>query len=175
MPPFFRVGHGQDLHRLEPRSNPQAKPLVVGGVKIESDRGVIAHSDGDCLLHAITDGMLGALGLPDIGELFPDNDAAWAGADSAKLAQHAVKVLAQRGWEISNIDATVSLQSPKLSPHKGAIRAGVAKAFGVHIDKVNVKGKTREGVDAVGEGRAIEAHAVVMIAQGFEATRVKDR
>jgi 2-C-methyl-D-erythritol 2,4-cyclodiphosphate synthase len=148
---------------------------VIGGVRIESERGVIAHSDGDCLLHAITDAMLGALGLPDIGELFPSDDAAWAGADSAMLAQHAAKLLAQRGWEIANIDATVSLESPKLASQKGAIKAGVAKAFAVHPDKVNVKGKTREGVDAVGEGRAIEAHAVVMISQGFEATRNKDR
>jgi len=162
--PPFRVGHGYDLHRLEPVPPAgDGRALVVGGVHLEHDRGPIAHSDGDALMHAVTDAILGALGLPDIGELFPDTDPRWSGQASHAFLEHAAGLARQAGYAITNIDATVILERPKVAPHKAAMRANIAKALGIDPSRVNVKGKTHERVDAVGEGRAVEAHAVALL------------
>lgn len=161
--PRYRVGHGQDLHRLAPIGTSGGRPLVIGGVRIASTIGPIAHSDGDALLHALTDALLGALALPDIGEMFPDTDRSNEGRDSAEFVAAAAKAVAGAGWAIENVDATVCLEQPRIGPHKGAIRASMAKMLGTDAAAVNVKGKTREGVDAVGAGLAIEAHVVVLV------------
>ncbi|MCA9303125.1 MAG: 2-C-methyl-D-erythritol 2,4-cyclodiphosphate synthase [Phycisphaerales bacterium] len=162
--PPFRVGHGYDLHRLEPVA-PQGdgRPFILGGVRIDYDRGPIGHSDGDALLHAITDAILGSIGEPDIGQLFPDSDSAHEGQDSRVFLAEACRRLAAAGYCIGNLDATVICQKPKLSAHKDAIRAHIAGLLGVGVSRVNVKGKTHEGVDAVGEQRAIEVHCVVLV------------
>jgi 2-C-methyl-D-erythritol 2,4-cyclodiphosphate synthase len=162
--PSLRVGHGYDLHRLAPVGGPEGgKPLVIGGIRFEHDCGPVAHSDGDALFHAITDAILGALGLPDIGRLFPDTDPRWAGADSAVFLREAGRRLTEGGWSIANLDATVVLERPKLGARKDEIRSSIARALAIDESRVNVKGKTHEGVDAIGLGRAIEAHAVVLL------------
>ncbi|MEO0512502.1 MAG: 2-C-methyl-D-erythritol 2,4-cyclodiphosphate synthase [Planctomycetota bacterium] len=156
-----RVGHGYDLHRLEPP--PMGRPLVIGGVAFEHDRGPVGHSDGDVLLHAVTDALLGAVGEPDIGTLFPDDAAENEGRDSADFVRAAVDRVRGLGYEVVNLDATVVLERPKLKSRKGEIRDRIAGLLGVEPGRVNVKGKTHERVDAVGEGRAVEAHAVVLV------------
>ena len=162
--PPFRIGHGYDLHRFEPRPPAGAgRPLVVGGVHLDHDRGPISHSDGDALLHAITDAILGALAGPDIGQLFPDNDPANESADSSIFLEAASRYARDQGYRIGNVDATVILERPKIGPHKKAMRAAIAKMLGIDPGLVNIKGKTHERVDAVGEGRAIETHAVVLL------------
>jgi 2-C-methyl-D-erythritol 2,4-cyclodiphosphate synthase len=155
----LRIGHGFDLHRLEP-----GRSLIVGGVHIEHDRGCVAHSDGDVVYHAVVDAILGALGQDDIGQLFPDNDAAWKDADSRVFVEEAARRMAQAGYAISNLDVTVILQCPKLSPHKPAIRGNLAKLLNCDASQVNIKGKTHEKVDALGENRAIACHVVVLLA-----------
>ncbi len=160
-----RVGHGYDLHRLEVRApEGPGRPLIVGGVTLEHDRGPVAHSDGDVLYHAVTDALLGALALEDIGQLFPDDDDENAGRDSADFVREAVRLISARGWRVVNLDATVVLERPRIGAHKRTIRTNLATLLGVGEDAVNVKGKSHERVDAVGEGRAIEAHAVVLLA-----------
>ncbi|MGD9789483.1 MAG: 2-C-methyl-D-erythritol 2,4-cyclodiphosphate synthase [Phycisphaerales bacterium] len=163
----FRIGHGYDLHRLEPigteTTGQGVKPLVLGGVRIEHDRGPVAHSDGDALLHAVTDAILGALALPDIGQLFPDTDPRHESQDSSVFLHEAVRHASSRGYRVVNLDATVILERPKLSPHKEAMRERVAAILGVDRSCVNIKGKTHERVDAVGEGRAVEVHVVVLL------------
>lgn len=162
----WRAGHGYDLHRLEALPPlGRGRPLVVGGVRLSHDRGPVSHSDGDALLHAITDAILGALGAPDIGQLFPDTDPAHESQDSAQFLRHAADLAARAGWTVANLDCTVVLERPRVAPHKDAMRRAIAAAIGVPADRVNVKAKTHEGVDAVGEGRAIEAHAVVLLAR----------
>ena len=165
---MMRIGHGYDLHRLEPLSPAGAgRPFVLGGVRLEHDDrgwGPVGHSDADALLHAVTDAILGALALPDIGQLFPDTDAAWDGADSGVFLERAVREARERGWRVVNIDCTVILERPKLSPVKEKIRANLARLLGVKVGAVNVKGKTHEKLDAVGEGRAVEAHVVALLA-----------
>ena len=158
--PELRVGHGYDLHRLDPDAD---RPLVIGGVRLEHDRGPIARSDGDVLLHAATDAVLGALALPDIGELFPDTDHTNEARDSGDFLAEAVRLAAERGYHPVNLDSTVVLERPRLKPVKGEIRANLARLLGLPPEAVNVKGKTHERVDAVGEGRAVEAHAVVLM------------
>lgn len=166
--PALRVGHGYDLHRLE-RLAPEGpgRPLILGGVTIDHDptlkMGPVAHSDGDALLHAITDALLGALAQPDIGQLFPNDDPRHDAQDSALFLAEATRRVASAGYTIANLDATVILERPKLSPHKDAIRANLARLLALPVDRVNVKGKTHEKVDAVGEGRAVEVHAVVLL------------
>jgi 2-C-methyl-D-erythritol 2,4-cyclodiphosphate synthase len=158
-----RIGHGYDLHRLEPVAAGAGRPLIVGGVRLEHPTGPVAHSDGDALYHAVTDALLGALAMPDIGQLFPDTDARHAAQDSAVFLEEAVRRVHAAGWVVGNVDATVILERPKLSPVKDQARANLATLLRVALDQVNVKGKTHERVDAVGEGRAIEVHAVVVL------------
>lgn len=161
----FRIGHGYDLHRLEPRS-PQGKGrvLVLGGVRFEEHpTGPISHSDGDVIYHAVTDAIFGALGEPDIGQRFPDDDPSHAGANSSVFLREASGRMFARGCDIANLDVTVICERPKLSPHKARMIANLANHLGCPEDRINVKGKTHEKVDAVGEGRAVEAHAVVLL------------
>lgn len=153
-----RVGHGFDLHRLEPGHD-----LIVGGLKLDHDRGCVAHSDGDVLYHAVTDAILGALGQDDIGQLFPDNDPKWDGADSAIFLREARKRMSSAGFCIGNLDCTVILQRPKLGPHKDAIKTNLAELLRCDVSQVNVKAKTHEKVDSIGEGRAIACHVVVVL------------
>lgn len=154
----FRVGHGFDLHRLEP-----GYPLIIGGINIPHDRGCEAHSDGDVLLHCVVDAILGALGLPDIGQIFPDNDPKWKGAPSSVFMEEAVRLMHEAGYELGNLDATLILQRPKVSPHKEAIRANLCKLLGADPSVVNLKAKTHEKVDSLGENRSIAAHTVVLL------------
>lgn len=144
--------------------------MIVGGVVLagpeQFDRGPVAHSDGDVLYHAVTDAILGALAQPDIGQLFPDSDPGHEGRDSEQFLSAAVRRAREAGWRVGNLDATVILQEPKVAPHKERMRANLCRLLGVGPERVNVKGKTHEGVDAVGEGRAVEAHAVVVLVRG---------
>ena len=153
-----RIGHGFDLHRLEP-----GLPLIVGGVKLEHDRGCAAHSDGDVVYHAVTDAILGALGQDDIGQLFPDNDPKWRGADSRIFVEEAVDRMRDAGYAIGNMDITVILERPKLSPHKQTIKQNLADLIGFDVSRINIKGKTHERVDALGENKAIACHVVVLL------------
>jgi 2-C-methyl-D-erythritol 2,4-cyclodiphosphate synthase len=162
----LRIGHGYDLHRLEPHPPAgQGRPLVVGGVELEHDRGPVAHSDGDVLLHAVVDALMGAIAGPDIGQLFPDNAPDNEGRDSMDFLREAVSRVKSQGYEIANLDATVILERPRIGPHKDRMRATIADALGIARSSVNIKGKSHERVDAVGEGRAIEAHVVVLLGQ----------
>ncbi len=162
----FRIGHGYDLHRLEPPPpEGEGRPFVLGGLSFDHDRGPVGHSDGDALLHAVTDALLGALGLEDIGQLFPDTDPAWNGTDSRVFLAAAVARVRDAGYRIGNLDATVILERPKLGPRKAEMRGTLAELLGIEIDRVNLKGKTHEKVDAIGEGRAIEVHVVVLLAR----------
>lgn len=161
--PAIRVGHGYDLHRLEPRGGAGVRAFVLGGVGIEHDRGPVAHSDGDALLHAVTDALLGAIGEPDIGQLFPDTDPRHDAQDSRVFLEEAVRRVRAAGYGVVNLDATVICERPKIGPHKAAMRANLCGLLGVGSDRVNVKGKTHEKVDAVGEGRAVEVHVVVLV------------
>lgn len=154
----FRIGQGYDLHRLV-----EGRDLILGGVKINYEKGLLGHSDADVLLHAITDALLGAAGLGDIGRHFPDTDPAFKGADSKVLLSEAVALVVKAGWVIVNVDCTIVAQAPKLAPYMPEIRESVAKAIGVDLQRVNVKAKTNEGCDAVGRKEAIEAHAVVLL------------
>ena len=154
----FRVGQGYDLHRLV-----EGRPLILGGVKIDYEKGLLGHSDADALLHAITDALLGAAGLGDIGRHFPDTDPAYKGIDSKILLSEAVALVVKAGWVIANVDATVIAQVPKLAPHMDKIRQSVAQAIGIDLHRVNIKAKTKEGCDAVGQKEAIEVHAIVLL------------
>ena len=157
--PPFRTGSGWDLHRLEP-----GLPLILAGVKVPSDRGCVAHSDGDVVFHAVTDALLGSLALGDIGRLFPDDDPANAGRDSAVFLDEAVRRVRAAGYEPVNLDVTVVLQRPKLAGFAEAMRASLAQRLGVPVDRVSLKAKTHERVDAVGEGRAVSCQAAVLVA-----------
>ena len=154
----YRVGHGWDLHRLEP-----GYPLIIGGIDIPHERGCVAHSDGDVLLHTVVDAILGGLSLPDIGQLFPDNDPKWKGASSDVFLKEAVRLMKEKGYTIGNIDCTIIAQRPKLSPHKEAIRANLCQLLGAHPSVVNIKAKTHEKVDSLGENRSIACEAVVLL------------
>ena len=159
-----RIGHGFDLHRLDALAPAgEGRPFILGGVAFEHDRGPVAHSDGDVLLHAIVDALMGAIGGPDIGGLFPDDDPQYDGADSAGFVSEAVRRVAAAGYAVGNLDATVICERPKLGPKREAVRAAVARLLGVPVEQVNVKATTHERVDAIGEGRAIAVHAVVVL------------
>ncbi|MEY4118648.1 MAG: hypothetical protein RLZZ116_1976 [Planctomycetota bacterium] len=162
--PPLRIGHGYDLHRLEPPPPAGAgRPFVLAGVRFEHPVGPVGHSDGDAVFHAVVDALLGALGLPDIGQAFPDTDPKWDGQDSAYFVRRAREAIAERGFAVVNLDVTVICERPKLSPAKGAMIANIADLLGIARDRVNLKGKTHEKVDAVGEGRAIEVHVVALL------------
>ena len=154
------MGEGWDTHALVP-----GRPLRLGGVRIEHSHGLLGHSDADALLHAITDALLGAAGLGDIGAHFPDTDAAFKGADSHALLAEAARRVRAAGWTIVNVDSTIVAQAPKMAPHIAAMRARIAQALGIEAAEVNVKAKTAEKMGPVGEGRAIEARAVCLLQQ----------
>ena len=160
----LRIGHGYDLHRLEllPPAG-QGRPLVLGGVPLDHFAGPIAHSDGDALFHAVTDALLAAAGLPDIGQLFPDTDPRHDSQNSADFAREAAAQTRGAGFEIVNVDATIILERPKIGPHKDAMCTNIAAALSIPSDRVTLKGKTHEKVDAVGEGKAVEVHAVALL------------
>jgi len=162
----YRIGHGYDLHRLEPLAPSGAgRPFVLGGLAFDHDRGPVGHSDGDALLHAVTDAILGAMGEPDIGQLFPDTDPSHEAAESDRFLAEARSRMEGRGLTIGNLDATVICERPKIGPRREALERHLATLLGCDASDVNVKGKTHEGVDAVGEGRAIEVHVVVLLAR----------
>jgi 2-C-methyl-D-erythritol 2,4-cyclodiphosphate synthase len=156
--PALRIGEGWDTHALV-----AGRPLVLGGVTIPHSHGLLGHSDADALLHAITDALLGAAGLGDIGRHFPDTDPAYRGADSIVLLRAAAGRVHDAGWRVVNIDATVVAQAPRLAPHIPAMRERIAAALGLAAEDVNVKAKTAERMGPVGEGRAIEARAVCLL------------
>jgi 2-C-methyl-D-erythritol 2,4-cyclodiphosphate synthase len=161
--PSFRVGIGYDVHRLV-----SGRPLILGGVQIPFATGLVGHSDADVLLHAITDALLGAAALGDIGAYFPPTDAQWKDADSRELLRVAVGHLRAAGWSTINIDATVVCEAPKLLPHVEAMRASIAEAVGISATCVSVKGKTSEGLGFTGRGEGIAAHVVALIEQHSE-------
>jgi 2-C-methyl-D-erythritol 2,4-cyclodiphosphate synthase len=158
----IRVGEGWDVHALVP-----GRQLILGGVEIAHTAGLLGHSDADVLLHAITDAVLGAAGLGDIGRHFPDTDAQFKGANSSVLLQEAMRRVRAQGWVLVNVDSTIVAQAPKLAPHMAAINAGVAQALGVGLDQVNVKAKTAEKLGPVGMGQSIEARAVALLHKPF--------
>jgi 2-C-methyl-D-erythritol 2,4-cyclodiphosphate synthase len=156
--PPLRIGEGWDTHQLV-----TGRPLVLGGVTIPHTHGLLGHSDADALLHAITDALLGAAGLGDIGRHFPDTAAEFKGADSAVLLAEAMRRVREAGWAVVNIDSTIVAQAPKMAPHIGAMRERIAACLGLGVDQVNVKAKTAEKMGPVGEGRAIETRAVCLL------------
>jgi 2-C-methyl-D-erythritol 2,4-cyclodiphosphate synthase len=155
----IRIGEGWDVHALV-----AGRPLVLGGVTIPFHLGLDGHSDADALLHAITDALLGAAGLGDIGQHFPDTDVRFKGADSVTLLAEATRRVREAGWSIVNVDSTIVAQAPKMAPHIPAMRERIATALGMQTTHVNVKAKTAERLGPVGEGRAIEARAVCLLA-----------
>ena len=158
-PPFnIRVGEGWDIHQLV-----AGRKLIIGGVEVPHTTGLLGHSDADVLLHAITDALLGGAGLGDIGRHFPDTDARFRGADSAVLLSEAARRVREAGWEIGNVDSTVIAQAPKLAQHIPFMCQRIADALGIAIEQVNVKAKTAEKLGPVGEGRAMEARAAVLL------------
>lgn len=153
-----RSGIGYDLHRLA-----AGRKLMVGGVEVPFDKGPVGHSDGDVLSHAICDALLGAAGLGDIGTHFPDSDAKWKGVSSLLFLEKVRKLLDKQRLRISHVDAIVITEKPKLGPHFPAMRAALAKSMGIGPDQINLKAKTNEGVDSIGRGEAIAAHAIVTL------------
>ena len=162
--PEYRIGLGHDRHRLV-----AGRKLLLGGVEVPFELGLDGHSDADVLLHAITDALLGAAGLGDIGDWFPNTDPQWAGADSTVFLQAALSAVKERGWQVVNLDCTIHAERPKLSPHNAAIKNNVARLLGVLEDQVNVKAKTGEKVGAVGRLEAIDADAVVLLGRSDTA------
>jgi 2-C-methyl-D-erythritol 2,4-cyclodiphosphate synthase len=154
----IRIGEGWDVHALV-----TGRPLVLGGITVPHTHGLLGHSDADALLHAITDALLGAAALGDIGKHFPDTDATFKGADSVVLLQEAAKRVRAAGWDVGNIDSTIVAQAPKMAPHIDAMRQRIAEALRVDVGQVNVKAKTAEKMGPVGEGRAIETRAVCLL------------
>jgi 2-C-methyl-D-erythritol 4-phosphate cytidylyltransferase/2-C-methyl-D-erythritol 2,4-cyclodiphosphate synthase len=156
--PAVRIGNGYDLHRLV-----EGRPLVLGGVTIPFDKGLLGHSDADVICHAVTDAILGAAAAGDIGRHFPDTDAAWKDADSIELLRRASAIVRGAGFAVSNVDVVVIAQRPKLAPYADVIRSRVASAIGCDPSQISVKGKTNEGVDSIGAGDSIAAHAVALL------------
>jgi 2-C-methyl-D-erythritol 2,4-cyclodiphosphate synthase len=154
----IRIGEGWDVHLLVP-----GRPLILGGVEIVFEKGLLGHSDADALCHAITDALLGAAALGDIGRHFPDTDAAFKGADSITLLTEAMRRVREAGYELGNIDSTIIAQAPKLAPHIPAMQARIAHALGVQASQVNVKAKTAEKLGPVGQGQSMEARAVALL------------
>ena len=154
----LRVGHGYDVHRLV-----EGRALILGGVTVPFDRGLLGHSDADVLTHAVMDALLGAAALGDIGKLFPDSDAAYAGADSIVLLERVTALLREHGWQVGNVDATVVAQTPKLAPYIPEMRRRLAEAMGLDVDCVSVKATTEERLGFTGSGEGMAAHAVALI------------
>ena len=154
----FRVGQGYDVHALTP-----GRKLILGGVEIPHAQGLLGHSDADVLLHAITDAILGAAGLGDIGRMFPDSDAQWAGADSRRLLRGAMAAVREAGWQVGNIDATIIAQAPRVAPHVVAMCANIAADLGTAVGAVNIKGKTTERLGFTGRGEGIAAMAAALL------------
>ncbi len=157
--PLLRIGEGWDTHQLV-----TGRPLILGGVTIPHTHGLLGHSDADALAHAITDALLGAAALGDIGKLFPDTAAEFKGADSMLLLAEAYRRVRETGWQLVNLDSTIVAQAPKMAPHIASMRARLAEVLGVGVERINVKAKTAEKMGPVGEGRAIEARAVCLLA-----------
>ena len=154
----LRVGHGYDVHRLV-----EGRALILGGVTVPFDRGLLGHSDADVLTHAVMDALLGAAALGDIGKLFPDSDEAYAGADSIALLERVTALLREHGWQVGNVDATVVAQAPKLAPYIPEMRRRLAEAMGLDVDCVSVKATTEERLGFTGSGEGMAAHAVARI------------
>lgn len=164
--PELRIGHGYDLHRLEPLAPTGAgRPFILAGVRFAHDLGPVGHSDGDALYHAVTDALMGAIGGPDIGTMFPDDDPRHEGRDSAQFVAGAMEHVRAAGYHVVNLDATIVCERPKLKAHHESMRANLARLLGCPSACVNTKGKTHEGVDAIGAGRAVEVHALVLLAR----------
>jgi len=157
---MFRIGFGSDIHRLE-----IGRPLILGGIQIESELGAVGHSDADALAHAVTDALLGALALGDIGFHFSDKNPKWENADSFVFLEHAILLVKQKGYAVVNVDSTINLEKPKLRPFIDRMRENLAHVLEVEIDCVSVKAKTGEAVDAVGKLEAVKAEAVVLLAE----------
>jgi 2-C-methyl-D-erythritol 2,4-cyclodiphosphate synthase len=153
-----RCGIGYDLHRLA-----EGRKLIIGGIEVPFDKGPVGHSDGDVLAHALCDALFGAAGLGDIGTHFPDNDARWQGADSLIFLEHARRLLGERHFVIEHVDAVVILERPKLGPHFPKMRQALARSLGVPAEKIHLKAKTNEGVDAVGRGEAVACHVIATL------------
>jgi len=156
--PPYRIGLGYDIHRLAP-----GRRCVLAGVEIPSEVGPLGHSDADVALHAVADALLGAAGLPDIGQLFPDTDPAHAGIDSARIVERALREARALGWQVGNLDLTLLAERPRIAAHAPAMRARLAQLLGIDPSQVGVKATTKEGLDAVGEGRGIACQAVVLL------------
>ena len=154
----FRIGQGSDVHALVP-----GRALILGGVEIPHTHGLLGHSDADALLHAITDALLGAAGLGDIGGMFPDSDAQWLGADSRHLLRAALTAVQTAGWIVGNVDATIVAQVPRIAPYVVAMRSNIAADLGIATDAVNIKGKTSERLGFVGRREGIATEAVVLL------------
>jgi 2-C-methyl-D-erythritol 2,4-cyclodiphosphate synthase len=154
----MRIGHGYDVHRLV-----EGRKLIMGGVDIPYEKGLLGHSDADVLLHAIADALLGALALGDIGKHFPDTDPAFKGANSMQLLEHVVGLIMAKGYSLGNLDATIIAQRPKMAPHIQTMRENIARACEVDVDRINVKATTEEGLGFTGTGEGVSAHAVVLL------------
>ena len=154
----MRIGHGYDVHRLV-----EGRKCIIGGVDIPFEKGLLGHSDADVLLHAVMDAVLGAMAAGDIGQLFPDNDPAYRGADSLMLTRRVAEVMVRRGYRLGNIDATIIAQAPKMASHIPAMRKNIADAFGVPVDCISVKATTEEHLGFTGAGEGIAAHAVCLV------------
>ena len=154
----MRIGHGYDVHRLV-----EGRKLIIGGVDIPHEKGLLGHSDADVLTHAVMDSLLGAVALGDIGKLFPDNNQAYKGADSLELCKKVAEILRQNRYKIINVDSTVIAQAPKLAPHINAMRENIARALGVDVSLISVKATTEEGLGFSGEKLGIAAHSVCLI------------
>ena len=156
--PRYRIGHGYDIHRLVP-----GRPMVLGGVRFDTDYGLDGHSDADCLTHAICDALLGAAALPDIGHFFPNTDPAYKNIDSQFLLQRVVAEIAKLDFKIANIDASVIAEKPKIYPRLAEMKAALAKSTGLYVDEIGLKATTNEGIDEIGRGLAVAAHAVALV------------
>jgi len=159
---MFRIGNGYDIHRLVPD-----RPLILGGVRIDHELGLLGHSDADVLTHAIMDAMLGALSLGDIGHYFPPSDPQWQGADSLKLLQQVDRLVQAKGWQIGNIDSVIVAERPKLKPHIAAMRDRLAGVLHLQPDQIGVKATTNEKLDATGREEGIAAYAVILLTQAL--------
>ena len=154
----MRIGHGYDVHRLT-----SGRRLILGGVDIPYEKGLLGHSDADVLVHAVMDALLGAMGAPDIGQLFPDKDPAYKGADSLVLLSHVAELMKEKGYTLGNLDATIIAQAPKLAPHISQMKENIARVLEVSVLKVNVKATTEEHLGFTGSGEGIAAHAVCLL------------